>query len=361
MNFVGKAIIFIIIVGTIAATSYLIYNASIQPLKEYTLIITDEMTSDDLNHFQARVQTLIPDYSAKLVFSNETEISKLIKQVPAAYFDKSVNRSKYFKEIKSMLVEVDGGYIFPANYFQKQYFINADAKKQYLFETYSDNMKVLGVNYTSMFDKPQIDYFIYPLNSKSEDIDLEMARLSLATPYFLNQIQVYPRFIIRFGNDSDRCESLSCARTPLELNETARRLCAYYTGGLRAYYAYSLSMDKINKIINNDSISYTSLEDFWKKFTENLTLADANAGFNVTNLMQCYNNLRRGILIDERNVASGVLNITEPTIFINGREYAGPIYAVNIGLKICEEYWGEKAIECKKELYSNYTSSEHII
>lgn len=317
----------IMILGMITLLSFLVMDIG-KDSGNYLIITSPDCEDCDISVITKYLSSILPDYSSKEIDVYSAEGYALryefnIVTIPAIYFNRSIERSEAFKrndDFRNLLKQgYGGGYLLTIN---STHFIDTKAKIIQDYEmangTVVDRLKVLDVDFEKIDKVPQIDFFLIPFDNYSNIIEREM---KLVYDDLKDEAIFYPRFIVRQGNITG-CEYLSCSQNGImELHEVARELCGYYRIGPDFFFKYALLM-------NNDCDSYNADECWAEKMnsTDSLVIKD------------CYEDIGRNIIIDERKVSSGILNITRPIIFINGIEYDSLIDGESIKLAICKEY-----------------------
>ena len=192
------------------------------------------------------------------------------------------------------------------------------------YEEYGTNMRVLGVNYSSMNIIPQVDYFIESMSYESNLLDEEMRKLYLE---FKGNITFYPRYIISknlSNNDSCYDKGNFCSSEGIkELFQDVRELCVYYYIGLEEYYSFV--------ILTNRLCTLEDIETCWVNATEII-------GINTSEVNNCLSDDSRSIMLDERRITLGALKITKPKIFINAKPYNKTINYSILKESLCDEY-----------------------
>lgn len=200
--------------------------------------------------------------------------------------------------------------------------INENISIMHYYEKYGTNMVILGVNYTLMDKKPQIDYFIESMNQESNVLEEEMKKINKELG---NNIIIYPRYTItkNLSNNSTCYDKGNYCSTKgiRELEQDIRELCAYYYIGTDEYYDFVT--------VTNRLCDLNNINTCWINATEIINI-------NTTQINKCYEEEKRDMMLDERRTTTGALKIINNQIFINARPYNGSIN--NIKEAICQEY-----------------------
>lgn len=316
----------ILIIGIIAFFALLFM--SIRPKKHLTYwVITDPDCKNVVcgtGSITEELNNLLPDYSSEIINVYSPEGINIrqefnILKVPVVYFNLSLQDSDAYKNndsFRNELIRGNDGFLLSEDVLNSTYFIDTKARIAYQFKLYPDIMRVLYIQPMLVQTKPQIDFFIIPFDNESNKIEEQMRHVY---DELKDNATFYPRFIVSQANITG-CEYFSCSPHGLqELHEVARELCAYYDLGPDNYFDFAITMNRICNANNADNC--------W-----------INAVDNTSTIRNCYDTDARGIIIDERNVASGVMNITKPTIYINGLLYNDSINSSIIKRAVCNEY-----------------------
>lgn len=335
--------LWIIIIACIAIAAILYFalktpDAPLTPgnntsVKNWYLITDTSCGADCGNNtaILANINKLFPEYSGKVLDVN-SEKGKYYRwlfsltQVPVFIFEPGLNTTSQWSsdtQLQSIVICHDqtGDCMIPAEVLGSTRFIDDNASALY----YHDKRLVLGINESSMNQKPQVDLIIMSFCPYCIQIDPEVEKMYNA---FKGEITFYPRYLVSLSISNDTGKTVytfASLHGDNELHEDVRELCVYYyQGGVDNWFKFRNAVTKTCTAQNADNC--------WESATESL-------GLNNTEIKRCFNDEADKILLDEYRVNVRGLQVKgTPTIFINGLPYNGNRDSSSLIKAVCKEF-----------------------